>query len=73
MQKKDYRWFLDNYETIYKKYGKCFVVVKSKKILGSYRTYHDALIKTIKTNKIGSFIIQECVSNKAESTFCTIF
>jgi len=72
MQKKAYLWFLNNYEAIYKKYGKGFVVVKSQKVIGSYKTYHDALIKTIKDNKIGSFIIQECVSDKIESTYCII-
>lgn len=72
MQEKDYIWFLDNYSRIHNEYGDSFVVVKNKKVIGSYKTYKDALIKTIKEEKIGSFIIQECGKSKEKSTICTI-
>lgn len=58
MQRSDFNWFLNNYDDIYKKYGKKYIVVKDKTILGAYNSVREALDNT--NEELGSYIIQEC-------------
>ena len=67
-QEKDFRWFVDNYDNIYKQYGKCFVAIKNKQIIGVYRTYADGVHETAKTQKMGTFIVQFCNGDKSGYT-----
>ena len=60
MQEEDYRWFLDHYNDIYKKYGKIYVVVRQKEIIGTYNTYAEAVKETSKAVPLGEFIVQYC-------------
>ena len=66
MQDQDYEFFLQNIEELYKLYGKKFIVIKNRQILGIYNDFGDALDETLKTEEIGTFIIQECFQNKKE-------
>lgn len=72
MQDKDFEWFIDNYESIYKKYGHCFVVIKNKKVLGSYAKYTDGVKAALKNNKLGTFIVQKLCENKSDAINCYI-
>lgn len=38
MQKDDFKWYSDNFDDLYKRYGKSFVVISDKKVLDSYPT-----------------------------------
>lgn len=60
MQKDDFRWFLNNYADLYEKYGSTYLVIKNKVVLGTYDTYAEAVKSTMKTEKLGSFIVQLC-------------
>lgn len=60
MQNLDYKWFLDNYTSLFKTYGTCFLVIKNKNILGVYSSYAEGLKTTLKKEEIGTFIIQKC-------------
>jgi len=61
---KLYKWFTENIEDLYKKYGQKFLVIKDKTIIGDYETFQEAFRETMKIEKIGTFIIQECFPNK---------
>lgn len=62
MQDNDVRWFLNNYDSLYKKYGKCFLVIKNESILGKYKSPVVAINKTMKTEEGGTFVVMECKS-----------
>jgi len=64
LQKIDYQWFLENMESIYKEHGRKIAVIKNKSILGIYERFTDALETTQKTEKLGTFIIQNIFESK---------
>lgn len=57
---EDFLWFKDNYNVFQKKYGNSFIVIKNKKVLGNYNSYAEGVKKTLETEEIGTFIVQEC-------------
>ena len=52
---------------MYKKYGTGYLAIKNKKVLGVYKTYAEGVKNTLKTEEMGSFIIQLC--NGSESAY----
>ncbi len=68
MQERDYKWFLDNYDMLFKEYGVKYLAIKNEKVLGAYSTYADAVKETEKTEKIGTFIIQLCNGDETAYT-----
>lgn len=68
MQEQDFKWFLDNYNKLFEKYGVSFLAIKNRQVLGSYRNYADAVKETAKTDLIGSFIVQKCDGTEAAFT-----
>lgn len=67
-QETDYRWFLDNYDQLFKEYGTSYLAIKEQKVLGVYASYAEALHETEKTETVGSFIIQFCNGNETGYT-----
>lgn len=57
---EDFLWFVENYKSLYEKYGLCYLAVKDKTILGSYDNPRTAVDETCKTYPHGSFIVQLC-------------
>ena len=55
---KEYKWFTDNVEILYNKYGDVYVAIKNHKVIGKYKTYAEGVLKTQKKEKIGTFIVQ---------------
>lgn len=68
MQNDDYKWFLENYEDLYKKYGPVYLAIKNKTVLGVYDSYADGVIATKKNESLGSFIIQRCGNDESAYT-----
>ena len=68
MQDKDFEWFIENYNMLYKKYGCCFLVIKNKSIIGVYKNFDEAADTTLITEEIGTFIIQECNGDESAYT-----
>ena len=60
---KDYEYFINNLSELYAKYGHCFLVIKNEQVIRKYSDFKTAHDETIKTEEIGSFIIQECVDD----------
>ena len=67
-QDRDFQWFLENYDDIYKKYGDCYVAIKDKTILGVYKSASEGVTETQKTEELGSFIVQHCNGSKSGHT-----
>jgi len=68
MQDKDFEWFLENYNDLYEKYGRSFLAIKNKNVLGVYDSFADAVDSTAKTEKLGTFIVQECTGDESAYT-----
>lgn len=60
MQENDFKWFLDNYQKLFKEYGTCYFAIKNKQILGTYSTSSEAIKRTSRTEELGTFIVQYC-------------
>ncbi|MDR2717895.1 MAG: hypothetical protein LBB89_07525, partial [Treponema sp.] len=63
-QDLDFNYFLENMVNFYRAYGQKFVVVKNQGILGIYENFNNALESTLKTEELGTFLIQECFDDK---------
>lgn len=60
MIESDFRWFVDNHEHLYEQYGACYLAIKDKTVLGSYHSCEEGVRETEKSEKLGTFIVQEC-------------
>ncbi|GBR75764.1 hypothetical protein NO2_0404 [Candidatus Termititenax persephonae] len=64
---KDYKYFIENMPAFYKKYGHRFLVIKNQGVLGDYDTFKSALDATLTTEKLGTFLVQECFKDKKQA------
>ena len=60
MQDRDFDWFLQNYDELYKQYGKSYLVIKDQNVIGSFQTYADGVRGASLIAAPGSFIVQHC-------------
>lgn len=60
LQDNDFEWFLKRYEDLFKEYGNAYLAIKNEKVLGSYKSYGEAVEETKKTEELGTFIVQHC-------------
>ena len=68
MQERDFKWFLDHYDELYRQYGVSFLAIKKERVLGKYDSYAEAVRKTLESEDIGSFIVQKCDGTEAAFT-----
>ena len=68
MQDEDFKWFKANYIDLFNTYGNSILVIKDKKVLGSYHSFQEALDNTLLTEEIGTFIIQKCDGTESAYT-----
>ena len=66
MRRSDFNWFLNSYADLYEEYGHKFLVIKDKKVLGSYDSVREALNST--HEELGTFIVQECNGDESAYT-----
>jgi len=67
-QNADYEWFLTHYAELYQKYGEAYIAIKNQMVLGAYETYAEGVRGTLKTEKIGTFIVQLCGEDESAYT-----
>lgn len=60
-------FFWKNMENFYREYGHKYLAIKNRKILGNYDSFDKALNETLKTELLGTFLIQECFEKKEQS------
>ena len=63
MSNADYKWFVSNYNELYKKYGDCYLVIKNKTVPGFFHSYADGVRAMLGKEELGTFIVQKCTSN----------
>lgn len=59
-------FFIENFEILLKEHRDKFIVIKNQAVIASYETFDEAYAETIKTEELGSFIIQYCVPEAME-------
>jgi hypothetical protein len=64
---KNYAWFKENLPELVKSYEDKYVVIKDEKLLAAYDTFDEAFDETIKTEDLGTFIIQLCSMDKKKT------
>ncbi len=63
----EFQYYLDHQLELAEKYdGKC-IVIKDKKVIGSYENEVDAINATSEKHELGTFLVQNCTSDP-EST-----
>lgn len=68
----NYEFFKKNHSELIKNFLGKYVVIKECKVIASYKTFDEAYNQTIKTEKIGTFLIQYC-SKEEENTNCIFY
>ena len=64
MLEKEFKYYIDNQDILVNQYLNKFIVIKDSKVIGSYDSNIDAYDETIKTEKLGTFLIQHCLPGK---------
>lgn len=67
-RKNDFHWFLENYDSLYRKYGHKFFAIQNQKILGVYDGMREAIDKTTPNYPMGTFCVQECNGDESGYT-----
>lgn len=65
---RDFNWFVENYNDIFAKYGRCYVAIKNQRILGVYSSALEGIRETQKQEPPGSFSIQFCNGDESGYT-----
>jgi len=68
MTDNNYDYFKTNLNELIEQYDGRFVVIKDANIISVYDSFNEAYINTIKTEKLGTFIIQKCVKPENDKT-----
>ena len=63
MENKNYLYFINNRNSLYREYGNKFLAIKEEKVIGVYDSLEEALTETLKTEELGTFLVQECVES----------
>lgn len=68
MLEKEFAYYLHNQSDLVKKYKGKFIVIKDDKVIGAYDSHLDAYNTTVKTETLGTFLIQHCLPGKDSFT-----
>ena len=66
---KNFEYFIDNHDKIFKEYPNQFVVIQDCKVVAFGATFDEALARTEEMGlELGTFLIQECTAGTAAYT-----
>jgi Family of unknown function (DUF5678) len=58
---QEFEYFLANQQEFVKQYNGKFIVIKDRKVIGSYDDQISAINETQKLHKVGTFLVQKVV------------
>ena len=67
-QSQDFEWYKRNLLDLFQRFGYVVVAIKNKNVLGCYGSYSEAIHETAKTEKLGTFIVQQLGPDKSAYT-----
>lgn len=65
---KEFKYYIEHQDELVKKYKGKHIVIKGKKVIGSYNSDIEAVEETSKSEKLGTFLIQKCEPGKDNYT-----
>lgn len=68
MRDDDFKWFIENYDALFQKYGHKYIAIKDKTVLGVYDNIVTAIDTTAEKYELGTFIVQECTGDSSAYT-----
>ncbi len=68
MGSEDFKWFIENYQELYAKYGMSYLIIHNKEIVDANSNAKKALLQAQKMFPSGDFIIQYCNGNETGYT-----
>jgi len=68
MLEKEYKFYKDNSLRIQSEYKDKFIIIIGEEIIGAFNTKKAALAKTLKSHKLGTFLMQYVSDDSAIST-----
>jgi hypothetical protein len=60
MLEHEFQYYLDHQLELVEKYSGKFIVIKNKRVIGNYNSHGEAYNEALKTEKLGTFLIQHC-------------
>lgn len=66
--KNEFEYYLVNQDQLVQQYHGKVIVIKDNTVIGAYDSEFQALQETIKTHRLGTFLIQECTPGKESYT-----
>lgn len=64
-RKKDFDYFISNYEKLFQTYGHKFLAIKNETILGAFDGVAEAIDALKDKYEVGTYIIQECSNDES--------
>jgi hypothetical protein len=61
MLEKELKYYIANQAELVKKYLDKFIVIKDQKVVGAYSSQLEAYNEAVKSNELGTFLIQHCL------------
>lgn len=68
MLEKEFKFYVREHDELVKKYKGKFVVIIEENIEGVYESEQEAYENSIKTHKLGTFLIQQCLPGDKNHT-----
>lgn len=68
MQDEDFKWFVENYNDLFNKYGVSYLVISDKKVINSYNEFKHAVDAAKSSLPVGKFIVQFCNGDESGYT-----
>lgn len=66
---KEFEYYLKNKKDFLSKYKGKVIVIKNQQVIGEYDSELEAIEKTTNKHKIGSFLVQSCISDAEIQTY----
>jgi len=65
---KEFEYYLENQDEFVRRYKGKILVIKNRKVIGSYNTELEAVEKTSEKEELGTFLVQKCEPGKDSYT-----
>lgn len=70
--KEEVQFYNDNKDSILSKHRDKYVVIVGKRVIGSYNSYSDAVIATVKSHKMGTFLVRQATEEEEVAIFSRV-
>jgi hypothetical protein len=68
VQDRDFEFFEKNRGKFYSEYGHKFLAIKNASVMGAFDTFDEAVKTALRTERPGTFIVQECSESSVNYT-----